>query len=131
MSSTSKLYFNESHEWISAEEGGQSTLGISDFAQSELGDIVYITLPEAGKTYSRGEKIGEIESVKSVSEIYAPVSMKVLTVNSSLNENPELINSDPYGSGFIAKVEPANPAEINELMDQESYGSFVASEGHD
>ncbi len=129
MTSDEKFYFSDSHEWISKRPGGGYDIGISDFAQSELGDIVYITLPETGKTYKKGDKIGEIESVKSVSEIYAPVSLKVLSVNSKLNEASELINSDPYRGGYIATVEPLDAGDINSLMDKNDYESFVASAG--
>lgn len=127
MTSESQFYFAKSHEWISKNSDGASHIGISDFAQSELGDVVYILLPEVGKTYQKGDKIGEIESVKSVSEIYAPVSLKVISANSALNEKSELINSDPYDAGYIAKIEMLNPSDISDLMDKSSYESFVSS----
>ncbi len=121
------FYFSESHEWISKKADNIFYMGISDFAQSELGDVVYITLPEAGKIYQKGEKIGEIESVKSVSEIYAPVSLKILSINSNLNDSSELINTDPHGSGYIAMVEPLNSSDVLDLMDKNTYESFVSS----
>lgn len=127
MAENGEFYFSKSHEWISRYADNNFYMGISFFAQSELGDIVYIVLPEAGKVYQKDDKIGEIESVKSVSEIYAPVGLKVISVNPELNENPELINREPYGSGFIASVEVLNPDDLNGLMDKNAYESFVAS----
>jgi glycine cleavage system H protein len=127
MTISGQFYFAKSHEWISKDAGNKFYMGISDFAQSELGDVVYIALPEAGKTYQKDGKIGEIESVKSVSEIYAPVDLKVVSVNSKLNDNPEFINQQPYGGGFIAEVEVLNASDVDKLMDKNAYESFVAS----
>lgn len=127
MTINGQFYFSESHEWISKEADNIFYLGISDFAQSELGDIIYITLPDVGKTYQKGEKIGEIESVKSVSEIYAPVTLKILSVNFNLNDSSELINTDPYGSGYIARVETVGRPDALGLMDKNTYESFVSS----
>ena len=121
------FYFAKSHEWIGKDSNNKYHIGISNFAQSELGDVVYISLPEAGKTYKKDGKIGEIESVKSVSEIYAPVDLKIISVNSKLNDTPELINHDPDGAGFIAEVEVLNAADISSLMDDNSYQTFIAS----
>ena len=106
-------------------------MGISDFAQSELGDVVYVSLPEVGKTYKKDDKIGEIESVKSVSEIYAPVELKVISVNSKLNDMPELINQDPKGAGFIAEVELSNDSDAEGLMDENTYKTFIDSSQHE
>lgn len=122
-----QFYFSKSHEWISKKTDDIFYIGISDFAQSELGDVVYITLPEVNKTYQKGEKIGEIESVKSVSEIYASVGFKVVSVNSELDEKSELINTDPYDAGYIAQVSVLNISEVSDLMDKNTYESFVAS----
>ena len=127
MADNSKFYFAKSHEWISLDSNNVYNLGISDFAQSELGDIVYVQLPEIGKQYKKDEKIGEIESVKSVSEIYAPADLTIKGVNSKLNETPELINNEPLGEGFIAKIELNNPSDLSSLMDKDSYESFVKS----
>ena len=121
------LYFAKTHEWISQEKDNLCILGISDFAQSELGDIVYIALPDVGKTYKKGEKIGEVESVKSVSEIYAPADLKIAGVNLNLNESPEIINSDPYGSGYIAKIGLLGAADTLDLMDADSYEAFIST----
>ena len=127
MADNSKFYFAKSHEWISLDSNNVYNLGISDFAQSELGDIVYVQLPEIGKQYKKDEKIGEIESVKSVSEIYAPADLTIKGVNSKLNETPELINNEPLGEGFIAQIELNNPSDLSSLMDKNSYESFVKS----
>jgi glycine cleavage system H protein len=127
MADNSKFYFAKSHEWISLDSNNVYNLGISDFAQSELGDVVYVQLPEIGKQYKKDEKIGEIESVKSVSEIYAPADLTIKGVNSKLNETPELINNEPLGEGFIAKIELNNPSDLSSLMDKDSYESFVKS----
>jgi glycine cleavage system H protein len=121
------FYFSNTHEWLSSNSNNFYLFGISDFAQSELGDVVYIKLPEIGKNYNKGEKIGEIESVKSVSEIYAPLNLKIEAVNSSLNEAPELINSDPYGSGYIAKIQLENSLDISELMDKNAYEKLISA----
>ena len=121
------FYFSKSHEWVSKNSGSKYRMGISDFAQSELGDVVYISLPEQGKTFIKGDKIGEIESVKSVSEIYAPVDMKVISVNSRLHDAPELVNKEPYGEGFMVEAEVLNDGDINGLMDKQAYESFTAS----
>ncbi len=122
------FYFSKSHEWIGKDSNSNKyRIGISDFAQSELGDVVYVFLPESGKTYRKDEKIGEIESVKSVSEIYSPADIKIISINSNLNDTPELINHDPFGAGYIAEVEPLNPADLNILMDDNSYRIFIVS----
>jgi glycine cleavage system H protein len=125
------FYFCKSHEWVAIDSNNKYRIGISDFAQSELGDVVYVSLPEAGKTYKKDDKIGEIESVKSVSEIYAPVGLKVVAVNSKLNDEPELINHEALGSGFIAEVEVLNASDIDGLMEEDAYNNFVASSHHE
>jgi glycine cleavage system H protein len=112
--------YSKEHEWIMAE-GGTATLGITDFAQRELGDIVYVELPEVGRVIAPGDVLGTIESVKAVSEVYAPVSGTIRTVNALLNEKPETINTDPHGGGWICKVELSRPAELDALMDAAAY----------
>ena len=131
MIKSGSFYFSKSHEWVGRDSSNKYHIGISDFAQSELGDVVYVSLPEAGKTYKKGGKIGEIESVKSVSEIYAPVELKVISVNSKLNDTPELINQDPNGAGFIAEVEVLNASDIDVLMDENAYKTFIDSLHHE
>ena len=131
MIKSGSFYFSKSHEWVGMDSNNKYHIGISDFAQSELGDVVYVSLPEAGKTYKKGGKIGEIESVKSVSEIYAPVELKVISVNSKLNDMPELINQDPKGAGFIAEVELSNDSDAEGLMDENTYKTFIDSSHHE
>ena len=131
MIKSGSFYFSKSHEWIGRDSNNKYHIGISDFAQSELGDVVYVSLPEAGKAYKKDGKIGEIESVKSVSEIYAPVDLKVISVNSRLNDTPELINQDSNGAGFIAEVEISDDSGIESLMDENAYKTFIADSHHE
>jgi glycine cleavage system H protein len=114
------LRYSNEHEWVRGAEG-TVTVGITDYAQDALGDIVFIELPEVGSSLDAGDMMGEIESTKSVSEIYAPVSGTVLTVNTALEDTPELMNSDPYGEGWIATMEPTNRSQIEELLDAGGY----------
>ncbi len=120
----SDLKYAESHEWCRAE-GNIATVGISDYAQSELGDVVYAELVEPGTELKKGDAIGSLESVKSVSDIYAPVSGKVVEVNPALEDTPELINSDPYGDGWIMKIEMTDPSELESLMDSGKYRESI------
>ena len=113
--------YTKEHEWVQAA-GGAATVGITDFAQRELGDIVYVELPEVGRTVAHGDVLGTIESVKAVSELYAPVSGTITEVNALLSDKPETINSDPHGTGWICKVKLSRPAELDELMDAGAYG---------
>lgn len=112
------LKYSESHEWVKVE-GGIASVGVSDFAQKELGDITYVDVPEL-ETVSAGEEFGALESVKASSELYCPVSGKVVEVNEALFDSPELINEDPYGS-WIIKVEMSDPSELDSLMDAAAY----------
>jgi glycine cleavage system H protein len=118
------LRFSKEHEWV-AVEGGTATIGISDHAQSELGDIVFVELPEVGREVAAGEVIGTIESVKAVSELYSPVSGAVIAVNDALDQAPDAVNREPYGDGWILKVELSDPGEIDALMDHAAYGEFT------
>ena len=131
MIKSGSFYFSKSHEWLSKDSNNKYRMGISDFAQSELGDVVYVSLPEVGKNYKKDAKIGEIESVKSVSEIYAPVDLKIISVNLKLNDTPELINQDPTGTGFIAEVEVSNESDAEGLMDEIKYKTFAESSHHE
>ena len=108
------LLYSESHEWVKVE-GSIAVIGVSDFAQAEMGDITYVDLPSEGDEFEKGEDFGALESVKASSDLYAPVSGSVVAVNNSLEEAPEKINEDPYGA-WIIKVEMSNPAELDELM---------------
>lgn len=114
------LRYTAEHEWV-APGAGPLRVGITDFAQDALGDIVYVQLPEPGSAVQAGQSLGEVESTKSVSEIYAPVSGKVATRNERLGEEPELINTDPYGDGWLVEIEPSSATAIDELLDAEGY----------
>ena len=118
------LRYTKDHEWAKPE-GRRVRVGITDHAQTELTDVVYVELPPVGKVVKQGEPIGTVESVKAVSEIFAPVTGKVVEVNKTLTDQPELVNKDPYGSGWMAIVEITNPAEISALMDAASYGRHI------
>ena len=118
------LRYSKEHEWLHVDQG-KGTMGITDFAQHELGDIVYVELPEPGRQFKAGEVIGTIESVKAVSEIYAPVSGEVLEVNSALGDEPQKVNRDPHGEGWICRVSLADSGEVGNLMDAAAYESFV------
>jgi glycine cleavage system H protein len=120
--------YSKEHEWVLVADGS-ATVGITDYAQDQLGDIVYVEIPETGKQVAKGDVIGTIESVKAVSEIYAPLSGSVVAVNDALDQSPETINSDPHGEGWYCKVQVADPGELNELMDAAAYQDFVDSAG--
>ena len=114
--------YSADHEWIKVEDT-TGIIGISDYAQGELGDVVFVDIDPALTEIVKGQSFGTIEAVKTVSDLYAPVSGKVLEINPKLNDEPQLVNQDPYGQGWIIKVEVLNPAELNELMDSTSYKS--------
>ena len=118
--------YTKEHEWV-ALAGSTATIGITDFAQAELGDIVYVELPEVGRSVSAGDVLGTIESVKAVSEIYAPVSGKVAEVNAALGQKPETINTDAYGAGWICKLTLAQPGEVEALLDADAYRALTGS----
>jgi glycine cleavage system H protein len=119
------LRYAPNHEW-SRRDGDTIRMGISDFAQDALGDVVYVDLPAAGSTIGAGEPYAEVESTKSVSDVYAPVSGTVIAVNNALDENPELVNTDPYGDGWFAEIEMSNPSEFDALMDLAAYQAHIA-----
>jgi glycine cleavage system H protein len=121
------LKYDKEHEWVRVE-GDAAFIGISEFAQDQLGEVVYVDLPSVGDELIAGETFGEIESVKSVSELYAPVSGTVLEVNSELDTASERINADPYGAGWMIKVSLVDPAQLDSLMSAEDYESFVTNE---
>ena len=121
-----ELLYTEEHEWVSKEVDGVVTIGITDFAQDQLGSIVYVELPEEGGEIAKGEAIGQIESTKSVSEIYAPVSGQVLEVNGALEGAPELLNSNPYEDGWIMRVRLESSDELDELLHSVEYGEQTA-----
>ena len=118
------LRYSEEHEWVRVD-GTRATIGVTDFAQDALGDVVFVQLPDAGLAVIRSAGCAEVESTKSVSEIYAPVSGTVIEVNAALEDAPELVNSDPYGQGWIFVVEMSDPAEVDALMDAAGYRALV------
>jgi glycine cleavage system H protein len=120
--------YTKEHEWVDAKDG-VAMVGITDYAQSELGDVVFVELPEVGKKLETGKSLGTVESVKAVSEIYAPASGEVLEANSELHNKPETINTDPHGAAWLVKIKLANPAELNGLMDGPAYEAYIAAKG--
>jgi glycine cleavage system H protein len=120
------LYFTDEHEWISVE-GGSATVGITDYAQAALGDIVFVELPAAGATLSKGGEAAVVESVKAASDVYAPVTGTVTEANPALEEDPALVNSAPETDGWFFRLTLADPAELEGLMDADEYKAFVAT----
>jgi len=125
-----ELKYTSSHEWAKIDSDGLITIGITDHAQGLLGDIVFVELPELDTEVSSGEEAGVVESVKAASDIYSPISGTVIEVNEALENTPDLINSDPYGKGWLFRVQPTDESEMKELMDADEYTKQVASEGH-
>ena len=122
----SELKFTKEHEWIKInDEGEVAIIGISDFAQEQLGDIVSIELPKAGGVFRQGQTIAIVDSVKASSDIYAPISGEIIEVNEELTERPEIINQSPYDSGWIAKIKPSNMEEFENLMAKEKYDRYI------
>ena len=124
MNITGSLLYTNDHEWIKIEEN-QGIVGITDFAQSELGDIVFIEFPDKGDLFQKGDTIGTIEAVKTVADLYAPVSGKIFELNLDLDDNAELINSDPFGKGWLFKMELSNPDEKSDLLSAEDYEKLI------
>ncbi len=123
----SDLRFHKEHEWVRLD-GNRATVGISDFAQDALGDIVFLDLPKIGVSIKVGQQIGEVESTKTTSTIYTPVSGTVSQINTDLKDHPEVVNSDPYGKGWIAVIELADRGEVDQLMTASQYEAFLASQ---
>ncbi len=121
------LKYSKEHEWVATEES-VATIGITDHAQEQLGEIVYIELPSVGEKVSKDDPFGVVESVKAVSDIYAPISGTVVEVNEDLPESPEVVNEDPYGDGWLIKVKVSDPADFDDLMDNDEYTELVARE---
>ncbi len=119
--------YSEEHEWVKTEDGNVR-IGITDFAQSELGDIVFVELPEVGDEIKTDEPFGSVESVKTVSELYAPLSGKIVEINSELEDSPELVNESPYEKAWMIIVEPQDTGEIDKLMTAEKYQEMVSEE---
>src|SRR5574338_441653 len=125
----SNLRYHQEHEWARVE-GKQATIGISHFAQDALGDIVFIDLPKVGTKVSAGDQIGEVESTKTTSTIYTPISGTVAKVNGDLKDHPEVVNSDPYGKGWMAVIDLTDPADIEKLMTAQQYDDFLKKQKH-
>ena len=119
------IKYSEDHEWVDAKEDDLVVIGITDFAQEQLGDLVYVELPEVGDECTKGENISVIESVKAASDLVAPVSGSIIEVNSRLEDEPEIVTEDSMGEGWFIKVKLSNPAELDGLMDEEAYNSFI------
>lgn len=119
-----ELKYTKDHEWIRTD-GTTGVIGITDFAQSELGDIVYVELPAVGTTIQQGASFGTVEAVKAVSDLYAPASGTVLEVNPTLSDHPEIINKDPYNEGWLVKISLSTPKELEQLLDSTAYRSLV------
>jgi glycine cleavage system H protein len=124
----SEIKYTEDHEWLLID-GDKVTVGITDHAQEQLGEIVYVEVPEAGKELGKGDEAGVVESVKAASEVYAPISGQVIEGNEALADNPELVNSDPMGNGWFFKMTVADAGELAGLMDEAGYKSFVEGGG--
>jgi glycine cleavage system H protein len=120
------LRYTNDHEWARSEDGAVR-VGITDFAQDALGDVVFVSLPAAGSTVKKGDTLGEIESTKSVSEIYAPISGEVVAVNADLAGEPQKVNEDPYGDGWICTISPSAPGELDDLLDAQSYRELTST----
>jgi glycine cleavage system H protein len=121
-----ELRFTEDHEWLRPEADGSVTVGITHYAQDQLGDVVYVQLPEAGRSFKAGEELAVIESVKAAGEIKAPFGVEVVAANTELSAKPELVNSDPEGAGWMLRVRPADPAAVGKLMDRAAYEQLVS-----
>ena len=121
------FHYSKEHEWVQMD-GGTGTVGITDYAQEQLGDIVFVELPEVGKEFQAGDSMGTIESVKAVSDIYAPLAGKITEVNKALEEKPELINEEPHGQGWIVKIALADKSELDSLINKDDYEKFLSEE---
>jgi glycine cleavage system H protein len=128
MTTPESVKYTKDHEWARKEEDGSVTVGITHYAQDSLGDVVYVELPEVGDEYEAGDEAAEVESTKATSPVMAPVSGKVLAVNEALNDTPELINQDPYGDGWLLRIQMKSPSQYGKLMNAQAYRTHVESE---
>lgn len=126
MSIPSELKYTKEHEWIRDNGDGTATIGITDFAQGELGDIVYVELNDTGESYGQDDVFGTVEAVKTVSELFMPVTGEVVEINEELENEPELVNEDPYGKGWMVKIKPDNPDDLNSLLSADDYEQVIA-----
>jgi glycine cleavage system H protein len=122
-----KARYADSHEWV-RREADEFVIGISDFAQESLSDIVYVELPEVGDSFERADSFGVVESVKAASDVYAPLGGEVIAINKELEDSPELINQDPYGAGWLIRISASDASEFDELMDPDEYEAMVTEE---
>jgi len=120
------LRYSEEHEWIRLEDDGSVVIGITDHAQEALGELVYVEQPESGATLAKGDACIVVESVKAASDVYAPISGKLVETNDALVDEPELVNQSPYEAGWLVRIEPSAPTELDELMAADAYGQFLA-----
>ncbi|MBP91391.1 MAG: glycine cleavage system protein H [Acidimicrobiaceae bacterium] len=125
MNVPSDVRYSQDHEWVRVEEGNRLRIGVTDYAQDALGDVVFIELPAVGTTVEVGGVFGEVESTKSVSELFAPVAGSIVEVNHDLEATPERVNEDPYGDGWICVLDPTDPAAADSLMDAEAYSALL------
>jgi glycine cleavage system H protein len=121
----SDLDYTEEHEYVRKGKDGSVEIGITDYAQGELGDVVYVELPKVGSKFNKHDVFGTIEAVKAVSELFSPISGEVVAINDRLDKEPALVNSDPYGAGWMIRIKPSSPSEIDGLMDSGAYGKHV------
>jgi glycine cleavage system H protein len=124
MNIPAELRYSSDHEWVRVE-GTTATIGITEYAQDALGDVVFVEMPDAGLAVAAGESFSEVESTKSVSDIYAPITGSISEVNAELESQPELLNSDPYGAGWICRIQISDPSELDGLMDAEAYRALT------
>jgi glycine cleavage system H protein len=127
MEFNSEVRYQDTHEWARKEDD-EIVVGISDYAQSTLSDVVYVELPEIGEQVTKGNQVGVVESVKAAGDIYAPVSGEVVAVNDALEDAPEIVNQDPFGKGWLVRIQPSDPAEWEDLLDVEAYKKVVEEE---
>jgi glycine cleavage system H protein len=125
LSTPEELRYTEEHEWIAVKDGGVVRVGITEYAQDQLGDVVFVDLPEEAKQLSAGDVFGEVESTKSVSELFAPLAGEVVAVNHAVADSPELINSDPYGEGWLVEIKLDDPTSVDSLLEAEAYQALI------
>ncbi|WP_092534628.1 glycine cleavage system protein GcvH [Amycolatopsis arida] len=127
MSAPEELRYTEEHEWVAVREGGTVRVGITEYAQDQLGDVVFVDLPETGRQVAAGDVFGEIESTKSVSELFVPVDGEIVAVNDAVADSPDLVNSDPYGEGWLIEIRPDDVASVDGLLDADAYTRLTES----
>jgi glycine cleavage system H protein len=124
------LKYTKTHEWVRLNADGSVTIGISDSAQDQLGDMVFVEVPEVGQSIAAGDACAVVESVKAASDVYAPIAGEILAVNEALADSPETVNQDAYGDGWLFRMTPANTTDLDGMMDSDAYAGFLEAEGH-